>query len=107
MKTLEDLFKNLRRLDLSQMEVQDSLYRISDWLSDEEHTAEDDYVKNQLNFLSKLVSSAEQQDKIFFANKNKAEDRIEGHIDDILEKIGELKDKNLLEKFIEVHDKNL
>lgn len=65
MKTLEDLFKNLRRLDLTQEEVQDSLYRISDWLSDEEHSESDGYVQNQLDFLSKLILSAKEKDLYF------------------------------------------
>ena len=41
MHNLNDLFKNLRRLDLKDKDIQDSLYRISDWLSDEEHTEKD------------------------------------------------------------------
>ena len=38
MKNVVDLFRNLRRLDLNDKNIQDSLYRISDWLSNEEHT---------------------------------------------------------------------
>ena len=57
MHNLNDLFKNLRRLDLKDKDIQDSLYRISDWLSDEEHTEKDDYVQNQLSFLNTLAKS--------------------------------------------------
>ena len=69
MKNLIDLFRNLRRLDLTQMEVQDSLYRISDWLSNEEHTEKDDYVQNQLSFLNNLIKDSEDKNKYYFANK--------------------------------------
>lgn len=68
MYNLNDVFKNLRRLDLTQTEVQDSLYRISDWLSDEEHTDKDNYVQNQIEFLYKFVSSAEENNKYYFIN---------------------------------------
>ena len=69
MKTLEDLFRKLRRLDLSQQEVQDSLYRISDWLSGGEHTEQDSYVQNQLEFLYRLIVSAEKQE-LYFSSAN-------------------------------------
>lgn len=59
MKNLTDLFIKLRRLDLNQLEVQDSLYRIYDWLSDDEHSVDDKYIQNQLNFLDTLVKDAE------------------------------------------------
>lgn len=75
MKTLEDLFRNLRRLDLSQQEVQDSLYRISDWLSGGEHTEQDSYVQNQLEFLYRLIVSAEKQE-LYFSSANT---KIVGH----------------------------
>ena len=68
MKNLIDLFRNLRRLDLTQMEVQDSLYRISDWLSDEEHTEKDNYVQNQIEFLYKFISYAEENNKYYFTD---------------------------------------
>lgn len=68
MKNLKDLFANLRRLDLNQLEVQDSLYRISDWLSDDEHSESDPYIQNQLDFLNKLVEDAEKNNKIFTAD---------------------------------------
>lgn len=72
MKNLTDLFKKLRRLDLSKQEVYDSLYRISDWLIDEEHSVEDSYVQNQFEFLEKLVSSAEKNSRYFFVNSVKS-----------------------------------
>ena len=59
MKNLIDLFRNLRRLDLNDKNIQDSLYRISDWLSDEEHTEKDAYIQNQLSFLNTLAKSTE------------------------------------------------
>ncbi|TRW22892.1 hypothetical protein FL857_10810 [Criibacterium bergeronii] len=65
MKNLTELFANLRRLDLKSFEVQDSLYRISDWLSDEEHKETDEYVQNQLDFLFTLIKKAEENNKIF------------------------------------------
>ena len=57
MHNLNDVFKNLRRLDLNDKNIQDSLYRISDWLSNEEHTEKNDYVQNQLSFLNTLAKS--------------------------------------------------
>ena len=57
MHNLNDVFKNLRRLDLKDKDIQDSLYRISDWLSNEEHTEKNDYVQNQLSFLNTLAKS--------------------------------------------------
>jgi len=72
MKDLTDLFKKLRRLDLSKQEVQDSLYRISDWLTGEEHSVEDSYVQNQFEFLEKLVFSAEKNSRYFFVNSIKS-----------------------------------
>ena len=59
MKNVVDLFRNLRRLDLNDKNVQDSLYRISDWLSAEEHKESDSYVQNQLSFLNTLAKSTE------------------------------------------------
>jgi|GEM_PF-3077996 hypothetical protein len=69
MKNLIDLFKNLRRLDLKDKDIQDSLYRISDWLSNEEHTEKDDYVQNQLSFLNNLIKDSEYKNKYYSANK--------------------------------------
>ena len=57
MKNLIDLFRNLRRLDLNDKNIQDSLYRISYWLPNEEHTEKNDYVQNQLSFLNTLAKS--------------------------------------------------
>ena len=71
MKNLIDLFKNLRRLDLNDKNIQDSLYRISDWLSNEEHTEKDDYVQNQLSFLNNLIKDSEYKNKYYSANKCK------------------------------------
>lgn len=68
MKNLKDLFVSLRRLDLSQLKVQDSLYRISDWLSDDEHQESYPYIQNQLDFLNKLIKDAEKNNKIFTAD---------------------------------------
>ena len=69
MHNLNDLFKNLRRLDLKDKDIQDSLYRISDWLSNEEHTEKDDYVQNQLSFLNNLIKDSEYKNKYYSANK--------------------------------------
>lgn len=71
MNNLTDLFKKLRRIDLSKQEVQDSLYRISDWLTDEEHSVEDSYIQNQFEFLEKLISSAEKSNIYFFTGVEK------------------------------------
>lgn len=71
MKNLTDLFIKLRRLDLNQLEVQDSLYRISDWLSDDEHSVDDKYIQNQLNFLDTLVKDAEEKDKFYITSSEK------------------------------------
>ena len=68
MHNLNDLFKNLRRLDLKDKDIQDSLYRISDWLSDEEHTEKDNYVQNQIEFLYKSISYAEENNKYYFTD---------------------------------------
>ncbi|TRW22255.1 hypothetical protein FL857_11625 [Criibacterium bergeronii] len=65
MKKLTDLFANLRRLNLKSDEIQDSLYRISNWLSDEDHKETDEYVQNQLEFLFTLVKKAEEHNKIY------------------------------------------
>lgn len=73
MKNLTDLFVNLRRLDLNQLEVQDSLYRISDWLSDDEHSVDDKYIQNQLNFLDTLVKDAEEKGKFYITSSEKTE----------------------------------
>lgn len=69
MYNLNDVFKNLRRLDLTREEVQDSLYRISDWLTDEEHNQSDEYIQKQLLFLSKFIKDAEDKNKYYFSNK--------------------------------------
>ena len=68
MKNVVDLFRNLRRLDLNDKNIQDSLYRISDWLSDEEHTEKDNYVQNQIEFLYKFISYAEENNKYYFTD---------------------------------------
>ena len=47
MKNLEDLLRNIKQLNLDKIEVRDSIYRISDWLTDEEHSVKDNYVQNQ------------------------------------------------------------
>ena len=65
MNSLIKLFANLRRLDLKSYSVQDSLYRISDWLSYKNHKETDDYVQNQLEFLFTLIKKAEKDNKIF------------------------------------------
>ena len=65
MKSLTELFANLRRLDLKSYSVQDSLYRISDWLSYENHKETDDYIQNQLEFLFTLIKKAEENNEIF------------------------------------------
>ena len=54
MHNLNDLFKNLRRLDLKDKDIQDSLYRISDWLSNEEHTEKMIMYKTKLTFYQSL-----------------------------------------------------
>lgn len=78
MKNLKVLFKNLRRLDLNDFHVQDSLYRISDWLSDDEHQEADDYVQNQLRFLDNLIKQAEKENN-FFITKDPGAKIIEEH----------------------------
>lgn len=55
MKNLEDLLRNIKQLNLDKIEVRDSLYRISDWLTDKEHSVKDNYVQNQFEFLDKLI----------------------------------------------------
>jgi hypothetical protein len=65
MKSLTELFANLRRLDLKSYSVQDSFYRISDWLSCENHKETDAYVQDQLEFLFTLIKKAEEDNKIF------------------------------------------
>ena len=37
------------------MEVRDSLYRISDWLTYEDHSVKDNYIQSQFEFLDKLI----------------------------------------------------
>ena len=59
MKNVVDLFRNVRRFDLNDKNVQYSLYRISDLLSAEEHKEIDSYVQNQLSFLNTLAKSTE------------------------------------------------
>ena len=67
MNSLIKLFANLRRLDLKSYSVQDSLYRISDWLSYKNHKETDDYVQSQLEFLFTLIKKAEEDNKIFLS----------------------------------------
>lgn len=55
MKNLEDLLRNIKQLNLDKMEVRDSLYRISDWLTYEDHSVKDNYIQNQFEFLDKLI----------------------------------------------------
>ncbi len=66
MKNLRELFSSLRRIDLSNSEVQDSLYRISDWLSDDEKKESDLYVQQQLKFLENFIKNAEKNNQIFY-----------------------------------------
>lgn len=69
MKTLNDLFKNIRRLDLKKLEIQDSLYRIGDWLSDEDHNENDKYVQDQLKYLNKFVEKAKRKNNYYITSK--------------------------------------
>ena len=55
MKNLEDLLRNIKQLNLDKIEVRDSIYRISDWLTDEVHSVKDNYVQKQFEFLDKLI----------------------------------------------------
>lgn len=57
MKNLEDLLINIKQLNLDKMEVRDSLYRISDWLTYEDHSVKDNYIQNQFEFLDKLIEN--------------------------------------------------
>lgn len=97
MLTLSDLFKNLRRLDLNDFHVQDSLYRISDWLYDDEHKKTDEYVQKQLEFLNNLIKQAEKDNKFYVTKDNgvriveEYNKRLNEKTEDILNKINEFK----------------
>ena len=64
MKNLEDLLINIKQLNLDKMEVRDSLYRISDWLTYEDHSVKDNYIQSQFEFLDKLIEKNKDYSKV-------------------------------------------